>query len=84
MYKRQQFNNGTNSNLRYIEAFAALAASEIEQSAGENTQTRVRIVKVPSEMNIILDPIAQRNITGNNKKIDIRGPVFTTVRSEFL
>jgi len=80
----KQFNNGTNSNLRYIDAFAALAASEIENSEGENTLTRVRIVKVPSEMNIILDSIAQRNITGNNKKIDIRGPVFTTVRSEFV
>ena len=48
------------------------------------TETRVCIVKVPSEVNVRLDPIAQRYITGHKKKIDLRGPVFTTVRAEFL
>ena len=48
------------------------------------TETRVRIVKVPSEVNLRLDPIAQRYITAHKKKIDPRGPVFTTVRAEFL
>lgn len=79
------FNKGTLANLRYIDAFAALAAAEIEEASigGEPVETRVRIVKVPSEVNIKLDPIAQRYITGHKKKIDIRGPVFTTVRAEF-
>jgi len=35
---------------------------------------------VPSEINIEIKPHANRWITSNNKKIDIRGPVFTTVR----
>jgi O-phosphoseryl-tRNA synthetase len=38
-------------------------------------------VKVPSEINFRLEPLAQRFITSNKKKIDIRGPVFTTVRA---
>jgi len=48
------------------------------------TETRVRIVKVPFEVNVRLDPIARRYITGHKKKIDLRGPVFTTVRAEFF
>jgi O-phosphoseryl-tRNA synthetase len=39
---------------------------------------------VPSEINIRIDPIAQRYITGLKKKIDTRGPVFTTVRMELI
>ena len=48
------------------------------------TKTRVRIVKVPSEVNVRLDPIAQRYITGHKKEIDLRRLVFTTVRAEFM
>ena len=49
------------------------------------TETRVRIVKVPFEVNVRLDPISQRYITGHKKKkIDLRGSVFTTVRAEFF
>jgi len=48
------------------------------------TETRVRIVKVPFEVNVRLDPIAQRYITGHKKKIDLRGLVFTTVRAEYF
>jgi O-phosphoseryl-tRNA synthetase len=82
----KKFNKGTVANLRYIEAFAALGAADIEAASatGDATETRVRIVKVPSEVNVRLDPIAQRYITSHKKKIDLRGPVFTTVRAEFL
>jgi O-phosphoseryl-tRNA synthetase len=82
----KKFNKGTVANLRYIEAFAALAAADIEAASatGDASQTRVRIVKVPSEVNVRLDPMAQRYITGHKKKIDLRGPVFTTVRAEFF
>ncbi len=79
-------NDSARTGIRFIDAFAAAAASEIEEAvaSGESEwETRVRIVKVPSEINIKLEPLAQRFITSNNKKIDIRGPVFTTVRAEF-
>ncbi len=80
------FNNGTSTGIRYIDAFAARCARDIEAAAqkGEGSETRVRIIKVPSEINIRIDPIAQRYITGNKRKIDTRGPVFTTVRMEII
>ncbi len=45
-------------------------------------EVRVKVVKVPSEINIEIKPHANRWITSGNKKIDIRGPVFTMVRME--
>ncbi len=80
------FKNGATTGIRYVDAFAARCAKEIEEAAkqGKNSETRVRIIKVPSEINIIIDPIAHRYLTGLKKKIDTRGPVFTTVRMEIL
>ncbi|MCZ7391861.1 MAG: O-phosphoserine--tRNA ligase, partial [Candidatus Methanoperedens sp.] len=80
------FKNGVSTGIRYVDAFAARCAREIEDAAqrGEGSETRVRIIKVPSEINIRIDPIAQRYITGLKKKIDTRGPVFTTVRMEII
>ena len=40
------------------------------------------MVKVPSEINLAVEPWAMRYITDNNKKVDVRGPVFTAVRWE--
>jgi O-phosphoseryl-tRNA synthetase len=82
----EAFKNGVISGIRYIDAFAARCAKEIEDAAknGSGSETRVRIIKVPSEINIRIDPIAQRYITGLKKKIDTRGPVFTTVRMEII
>ncbi len=82
----EAFKNGATTGIRYIDAFAARCAEEIEDAAqrGEGSETRARIIKVPSEINIRIDPIAQRYITGNKKKIDTRGPVFTTVRMEII
>ncbi|MCG2727782.1 MAG: O-phosphoserine--tRNA ligase [Candidatus Methanoperedenaceae archaeon] len=82
----EAFKNGATTGIRYIDAFAARCAKEIEDAAqkGSASETRVRIIKVPSEINIRIDPIAQRYITGNKKKIDMRGPVFTTVRMEII
>ncbi len=36
-----------------------------------------------SGINLELDEVAQRFITGRRKWIDVRGPVFTTVEAEF-
>jgi O-phosphoseryl-tRNA synthetase len=82
----EAFKNGVSTGIRYIDAFAARCAKEIEDAAknGNGSETRIRIIKVPSEVNIKIDPIAQRYITGLNKKIDTRGPVFTTVKMEIV
>lgn len=82
----EAFKNGVSTGIRYIDAFAARSAKEIEEAAknGTGSETRARIIKVPSEINIKIDPIVQRYITGIQKKIDIRGPVFTTVKMEIV
>ncbi len=77
-------NHSARTGVRFLDAFAAMAAKEIENAVlndEKTVETRARIVKVPSEINIRLEPLAQRYITSNKKKIDIRGPVFTTVRA---
>jgi O-phosphoseryl-tRNA synthetase len=80
-------NHSARAGIRFIEAFASQAAREIEEAAMSETSehiVRVRIVKVPSEINLKICPIAQRYITGKKKKIDMRGPVFTSVKAEFV
>jgi O-phosphoseryl-tRNA synthetase len=77
---------GISTGVRYIDAFAALAAHEIERAAKEGkhqVKVRVRNVKLPSDINIKIDEVAKRYITTNKKRIDVRGPVFTTVVAEF-
>ena len=78
-------NDSARTGIRFIDAFATQAAWEIEEAVKDGKklmETRVRIVKVPSEINIRIKPLIQHYITSNKKKIDIRGPVFTTVRAE--
>lgn len=85
-WKKAFENHSARTGIRFIDAFASQAATEIEEAAkaGESEHiSRVRIVKVPSEVNLKIKPLTQRYITSGNKKIDIRGPIFTTVKAEF-
>lgn len=79
-------NHSARAGIRFIEAFAAQAAREIEEAALSGATehiARIRIAKVPSEVNLRIGSVAQRYITGKKKKIDMRGPVFTSVKAEF-
>ncbi|MEA2034767.1 MAG: O-phosphoserine--tRNA ligase [Euryarchaeota archaeon] len=78
--------NGVPVGISYISAVANLAAARIEEAArvGEGTVVQVKMVKIPSEVNLKIEPWAMRYITDNNKKIDVRGPVFMTVRGEVV
>ena len=82
----EAFQEGVVTGLRYIDAFAELAASEIESSTqkGQDSETRVKIVRTPGEINIKIDPALDRYITSHKHKMDLRGPVFTTVRSQVI
>jgi O-phosphoseryl-tRNA synthetase len=42
------------------------------------------MAKLPSDINLKIDEFAMRAITDNNKKVDVRGPVFLSVRSTVL
>ena len=82
-YKKQR-DKGIDANLSFIDAIANLAASRIEEAVFyvESGSVDVKMVKVPSEINLAIEPWAMRYITDNNKKVDVRGPVFTAVRWE--
>lgn len=76
---------GLSTGISYIQAFAAEAAYAVEQAVQEGKnelEVRVRISRSPSDINLQIDPVAIRYITSRNKRIDLRGPVFTTVRMQ--
>jgi len=75
--------NGAATGISYLEAAANLAAARIEEAAcsGEGTHVQVKMAKIPSDVNIKIENHVMRTITDNNKKIDVRGPVFISVQS---
>jgi O-phosphoseryl-tRNA synthetase len=75
--------NGVPTGISYLSAVSALAAARIEEAArcGKATTVQVKMAKLPSDINLKIDEYAMRFITDNKKKVDVRGPVFLSVRS---
>lgn len=76
---------GVSTGITYMGGVSALAASRIEEAIKgkqEEVEVRVPIVKSLSDLNLKLGKPARRYITANKKRIDVRGPVFTTVSAE--
>jgi O-phosphoseryl-tRNA synthetase len=71
---------GIKTKMTYLSAIAALigfrAEEMLKEPERERDVVRVKIAKYPSDVNLKIDPVVRRFITSNNKKIDIRGPVF--------
>lgn len=78
------FTEGVTTGIRYIDAFADQAAFEIEVATldGRDSETRVKIVRTPGEINLKIDPALERYITSHKHKMDLRGPVFVAVQSK--
>ena len=81
---------GTDTGITFLDAFSQLAASRIEnlltldsfgaeECGVKECKIRVRAVKTPGDINIGVKEHVQRYIMGKKKKIDVRGPVFTTI-----
>jgi len=81
---REVRQSGVDSGITYLSAIAALAAARIEEAArcGQPATVQVKMAKLPSDINIRIEEHAMRFITDQKKKVDLRGPVFLTVRSE--
>ncbi|MHC1577662.1 MAG: O-phosphoserine--tRNA ligase, partial [Candidatus Methanospirareceae archaeon] len=77
------FEAGVPTGIRFLDAFAALAARKIELWAerGEekNCEVKVKMVRSGADVNIKIDDLAVRFVTSWKKKVDLRGPVFVTV-----
>jgi O-phosphoseryl-tRNA synthetase len=79
---KEAMSRGIPTNISYIEALAAQAAYQIEEmvvSGMEEIKIRSTIARSLSDINLQLDNVAMNYITGNNKEIDIRGPIFSTL-----
>lgn len=81
---KQVRTEGVPTGLSYLSAVSALAAARIEEAArcGKATTVQAKMAKLPSDINLKIDEYAMRFITDNKKKVDVRGPVFLSVRSE--
>jgi O-phosphoseryl-tRNA synthetase len=80
---KQVRTEGISTGITYLSAVAALAAARIEEAArcGKSTIVQVKMAKLPSDINLKIEEFAMRAVTDNNKKVDVRGPVFLSVRS---
>ena len=78
--------NGVPTGIRFLDAVAALGAARIEEAArcGQGTTVQVKMANLPSDVNLRVAEHAMRSVTDRNKKIDVRGPVFVTMRSEVV
>lgn len=76
---------GIPTNIRYIDSLAAKTAYKIEEaviSGSDDLILRNTIARSLSDVNLKLDDIAMKYINDDNKLIDIRGPIFSTVKLE--
>lgn len=80
---KQVRTEGFSTGISYLSAVAALAAARIEEAARcrKSTVIQVKMAKLPSDINLKIEEFAMRAVTDNNKKVDVRGPVFLSVRS---
>jgi len=74
---------GTQVGITYLDSISKLAARRIEMAvkAGDSeVAIKAKMAKLPSDINIAIADPAMRFITGESKRIDVRGPVFTAVK----
>jgi O-phosphoseryl-tRNA synthetase len=78
--------DGVPTGITYLDAVAALAAARIEEAArcGRPALVQVKVAKLPSDINLKIGDHAMRAVTDNKKKVDVRGPVFLSVRSTLI
>jgi O-phosphoseryl-tRNA synthetase len=76
---REAQDRGIRVGIRYIDAIADLAARNIEDGVYETT---VKMSRAPGDVNVLIDPVGLRYIQGKKRRVDFRGPVFTTIKAE--
>ncbi len=77
---REAREKGVRTGIRYLDAVAKMAAARIER--GGSAELRVRMAKLPSDINLRVSDVGMAFVTGRNGRIDVRGPVFIGVSSE--
>lgn len=79
---KNALDKGIKLNISYLESLAAEVAYKTEEmimSNSDEINIRSTIARSPSDINLKIDETAMNYINSNNKLIDIRGPIFSTV-----
>lgn len=79
--------NGISTGISYMDGVTAYVAYRIEEMMmgnGKDLSLRTTLSKSISDVNLKLDTVGLNYITGNNKVIDLRGPIFCTITAEIL
>jgi O-phosphoseryl-tRNA synthetase len=71
---------GVRTGIRYVDSVAKAAAARVESEG--NMELRVRMAKLPSDVNLKLSNVGTRYVSSRQGKVDVRGPVFIGVRAE--
>lgn len=82
---RSFFEEGVPTGIRYIDGFAYYAARKVEEAAmreQEEVKVKARIVENLSDINLYIHENVRRYILWKKGKIDVRGPLFVTVKAE--
>lgn len=77
---RKAREQGVRTGIRYADSVAKAAAARVEREG--KIDFRVRMAKLPSDVNIRLSEVGARYVSGRQGRVDLRGPVFIGVRSE--
>ena len=79
---------GVSTEIRYLDAIAALAVASIEKkiNAGEvgEVDVRVKIAKLSSDVNVRVQAAGMACITSKNKKVIVKGPVFVGIKANIV
>jgi O-phosphoseryl-tRNA(Cys) synthetase len=83
-----ELSSAVKTNINYLSAFSKYVGRQIELKLTEGTleplsEIKAGIIKDMEDINLQLDGRAVRFIITNNKKIDVRGPMFVIVECSF-
>ena len=71
---------GIKTGIRYVDSVAKAAAARIEREG--KMELRVRMAKLPSDVNLKLSEVGARYVSGRRGRVDVRGPVFIGVYAD--
>lgn len=83
---RKARKKGVKAGVRFLDSIASMAVARledaIERGEPKEVDVRVKMAKLPSDVNIKVSNVAQRYVTGKRRRIDLRGPVFVGIRAK--
>jgi O-phosphoseryl-tRNA synthetase len=47
-------------------------------------ETTIKMSRAPGDVNVLIDPVGLRYIQVKTRRVDFRGPVFTTIKAESI